>query len=206
MPANYDHIAPVYDLLSRVVFGRQIEAAQVCLLKFIPPHSRILIVGGGTGWILEKLAEEHGLGLKIDYVESSARMITLSRKRDIKDNTVNFINLPIEKYMSENLYDVIITPFIFDNFRLGKIQMVFDKLDARLMRGGMWLHADFVYDKKKPSLWQKLLLKIMYFFFRLTAGIETQELIAMDGYFITYLKEFEAYHYAGFIRSAVYRK
>jgi ubiquinone/menaquinone biosynthesis C-methylase UbiE len=110
MPANYDNIARVYDLLSRVIFGRHIEQAQVCMLEYVPSGSSILIVGGGTGWILEKLSDQYPHGLQIDYVEISAEMIVLSEKRNHKENVVNFINKPIEEFISDKSYDVIITP------------------------------------------------------------------------------------------------
>lgn len=207
MPANYDKIASVYDLLSRMIFGRNIEQAQVCMLKYVPTGSGILIVGGGTGWILEKLSEQSPHGLQIDYVEVSAKMIMLSKKRNYRVNSVNFINMPIEEFISDKQYDVIITPFILDNFSADKIGPVFAKLDERLKHNGLWLYADFVYDKAKSPLWQKFLLKVMYFFFRITSGIETQELISMDIYFAgSYEIQFEESNYFNFIRSVVYRK
>jgi ubiquinone/menaquinone biosynthesis C-methylase UbiE len=207
MAANYDKIARVYDLLSRMVFGRHIEQAQVCMLDHVPSGSSILIVGGGTGWILEKLSEEHPQGLQIDYVEVSGQMIALSQKRNYEKNKVNFINVPIEEFISNKSYDVIITPFVLDNFSADKVGSIFEKLDGRLKVNGKWLYADFVYDKVKSTLWQKLLLKVMYFFFRITSGIETQELVSMDKYFAgSYEIQFEAAHYFKFIRSAVYRK
>lgn len=207
MSTNYDNIAGVYDFLSRLIFGRHIVQAQVCLLKYVPPDSTILIVGGGTGWILERLAEEHPQGLQIDYVESSVQMIALSKKRGFKENTINFIHTPIEDFTMDKQYDVIITPFLFDNFQIEKIELVFSKLDAMLKTNGLWLYADFLYDKSPNHLWQKLLLKMMYLFFRITSTVEARELVSMDKYFApSYSIEFEEFHYFKFIRSVVYRK
>ena len=207
MPANYDSIAQVYDLTSRLVFGKAIIRAQECMLGYIQPDSNILIVGGGTGWILESISDLYPQGLYIDYVEASAQMIDLSKKRNCKDNKVNFIHLPIENFSTDKQYDVIITPFIFDNFSADKIELVFTKLDDRLKSNGLWLYTDFVYERSQSKLWQKILLKVMYLFFRITSGIETQELISMESYFApSYHKEFEASHYFKFIQSIVYRK
>jgi len=207
MPANYDHIARIYDLLSKMIYGNAIINAQVCMLRCVPQRSSILIVGGGTGWILEKLAGQYPQGLEIDYIESSATMISLSRQRDNKGNKVNFIHLPVESFATQKSYDVIITPFIFDNFKKEKIEQVFVKLDSRLKPNGLWLYADFVNDKIESRLWKKLLLKVMYLFFLITCGIETQELISMDEYFAdSYKIESEKYFYLRFIRSVVYRK
>ena len=207
MPANYDSIARIYDLTSRMVFGKAIVKAQECMLAYIGPESNILIVGGGTGWILESLSELFPQGLHIDYVEVSAQMIALSQKRNYKGNKVNFIHQPIEEFTTSTQYDIIITPFIFDNFKKGKIEVVFEKLDGQLKKEGLWLYADFIYDRSQSKLWQKLLLRVMYLFFHITCGIETQELISMDSYFApSYHKEFGASHYFKFIQSIVYRK
>ena len=207
MPSNYDSIAKVYDQASRLVYGRQIVVAQVWLLEYIPTNSKILIVGGGTGWILEEIAKKYSEGLEIDYLESSAQMLILSRKRNCKNNVVNYIHQPVEFYVSVKQYDVIITPFLFDNFPKEAIDLVFEKLSEMLKDKGRWLFADFIYEHNKSSLWQGFLLHTMYFFFRLVSQIETQTLIDMKPYFTTHYRiEMEEFFYSGFIRSAVYRK
>lgn len=205
MTANYDHIAGFYDRLSRLVFGSSIVRAQVCLLPFIPACAQILIIGGGTGWILEEIAAVHPQGLNIDYIESSAKMIALSQQRKYQNNIVHFIHQPIEDHVFAKQYDVIITPFLFDNFSKDKIALLFEKLNTTLKPNGRWLFADFVIDAQS-SLWQKLLLWVMYLFFRITSGIQTRELVPMDDFFRGYRDEFVAYHYSRFIRSTVYQK
>lgn len=207
MATNYDKIAGIYDLLSRIVFGPYIVKAQVCLIKYINPNSKILVVGGGTGWVLEELTKQHPSGLVIDYVESSAKMVGLSEKRNFGGNTVNFITLPIEDFTTVNQYDVIFTPFLFDNFKPDKTTFVFNALHTLLKSGGLWLYADFIYVDGQGTIWQKLLLKIMYFFFWVTSNIETNEIENMEPYFaLGYIKIFDAWFYAQFIRSVAYRK
>lgn len=207
MPANYDTIARIYDLLSRMIYGGDIVDAQECMLPYIHPHSSILIVGGGTGWLLESLSGRVKEGLDIDYVESSAEMIRLSEKRGYKGNKVNFIHQRVENFVIEKKYDAIITPFIFDNFQRDKIDIVFAKLDQSLKENGAWLYADFVYEPLHSPFWHKVLLRVMYLFFRITTGIETQKLVPMNNYFAAnYTIDFEAFHYFKFMKSIVYRK
>ncbi len=207
MAANYDKIAPVYDLLSRLVYGNSIRKAQCSLVQFIKPENRILLIGGGTGWILEEMAKLHTSGLTIDYVEASAKMIQLAQKKSRGNNTVRFIQTPVEDFSAAGLYDVIFTPFIFDNFNKEKAALIFKKLSPLLKSQGIWLHCDFTGDKKEDPFWQRLLLKIMYAFFRLTTGIETSKLIPIENYFQpAYQKIFEMYFYARFIQATAYRK
>ena len=207
MAANYNNIANIYDLLSRTVFGNYIVPSQVCLLRYLPSGSHVLIAGGGTGWILEEISKLHKQGLTIDYVEASAQMTALSEKRNYENNLVNFINQGIEDFTPAQPYDVILTPFLFDNFKRNKAVMLFGRLDAMLKTNGVWLFADFVLDEQKSAWWQKLLLKTMYLFFRITTHIETSELENMDSCFDQrYKKQFEARFYGRFIKAQVFQK
>ena len=207
LASNYDKISGYYDLTGRIVFGKTLVAAQVCLLKYIPANSHVLIVGGGTGWILEEFARVHQQGLMIEYIESSAKMIALSKKRKCGTNQINFIHMAAENYNTSKKYDVILTPFFFDNFQADKIQNLFTRLDSFLKKDGIWLYVDFVYDKHNGRLWQKILLKLMYFFFRITSHIETQELVNMSSFFgNSYYQINEISHYHNFIKSIVYKK
>ncbi|RZL54089.1 MAG: methyltransferase type 12, partial [Pedobacter sp.] len=72
---NYDKIANQYDTLSRLVFFKSQVNAQINQLHNIPKDSSVLIVGGGTGWILEEIVKLHPSGIKIIYVEISAKML-----------------------------------------------------------------------------------------------------------------------------------
>ena len=98
MKNNYDRIARYYDTLSRLVFFRSQIKAQTDQLQVIPPGSRILIVGGGTGWILEEIAKVQASGLSITYVEISEEMLRLSKERGVKDIEVIFIHASAEGF------------------------------------------------------------------------------------------------------------
>jgi ubiquinone/menaquinone biosynthesis C-methylase UbiE len=208
MHNNYDNIARHYDLLSRLVFRRSLITAQSRLLQYVQPGSTILIAGGGTGVILEELAKIHDRGLKITYVEISTKMIAIAKKKNRKQNEVQFIHKSVEEFVAEHPYDCILTPFLFDNFTEDGIGRIFKLLDAMLRPGGKWLFADFFYDSSRGKLWQKLLLKIMYKFFRLICKIEATTLINMENIFEQkgYEKIYEMTYYSGFIKSIVYHK
>lgn len=207
MANNYNRIAAYYDAIGRIVYGNAIVDAQKWLLQYIPAGSNILIIGGGTGWILEEIARLHKEGLSITYIDISSKMIALAQKRNYERNTVNFITGSIENYTGNELYHVIITAFLFDNFKKEKIDVVFPKLDNMLLPNCIWLYADFVNERSKNSWWQKLLLKTMYLFFRITTHIEADELIPMNPYFSEHYNIIaEERFYRQFIRSVVYQK
>lgn len=204
---NYNSLAKIYDGLSRIIFGEAIVRAQVKTLQYLTANSCILIAGGGTGWILEEISKIYSGGLIIFYVEKSAEMVKLAKKRNCKNNCVHFVETEIENFETDIKFDAILTFFLFDNFQEKKAKIIFEKLDALLKKNGVWLFSDFIYDKKKSPLWQKCVLKIMYLFFRLTTKIETTGLVNMESHFEKNFKSVnEFFLYAGFIKSVVYEK
>ncbi len=132
MPNNYNGIAKLYDALSRIVFQRCIIKAQQYLIQFISDNDSVLIVGGGTGWILEEISQLNRQNISVVYVEKSAAMIELSKKRKHENINVKFIEGAIEDYKINEQFSVILTAFLFDNFLEEKIQFVFKKLNSSL--------------------------------------------------------------------------
>jgi len=205
MSSNYDNAARFYDRLSRIVFGDTLVKAQVYLFKYIQPNAHILIIGGGTGWILEELTCIHPSGLQITYIEISSKMIALSQKRNVGDNNVIFINEAIENVTGLGEFDVVITPFLFDNFTDQTAEKVFGHINNQLKSKGLWLITDFQLTGKK---WQAALLKTMLLFFKLCCGIESSKLTDMEKYFEQ--AGYQAIHqktfFGDFIMSKAYKK
>jgi ubiquinone/menaquinone biosynthesis C-methylase UbiE len=172
MKGNYDNSAPFYDKLSRLVFGKALINAQVYLLPHIPPGANVLIVGGGTGWILEEIAKIHPSGLTITYVEISEKMTALSRKRNVGSNQVVFINKAIEQVRIRE-QGVVITPFLFDNYTDAALPATFSHIHQTLKPGGLWLNTDFQLTGK---WWQFVLLKSMLLFFKVLCGVQSWRL------------------------------
>jgi ubiquinone/menaquinone biosynthesis C-methylase UbiE len=205
MAANYNNAAWFYDGLSRLVYGHALIRAQVYLLGFIPKNTKVLVVGGGTGWILEEIAKIHPSGLQITYVEVSAKMISRAKSRTTTGNRVTFINNAIENIRLPADFDVVLTPFLFDSFTPQTLEKVFGHIHLLLKSGSRWLHADFQVTEK---WWQRLLLKLMLTFFKIVCKIEASKLPDTD-------KQFEQYGYEtvakqpffrDFVISTVYRK
>jgi 2-polyprenyl-3-methyl-5-hydroxy-6-metoxy-1,4-benzoquinol methylase len=196
---NFDRLAGSYDSLARLVFGKSIINAQVSHFSKIPERSRVLIIGGGTGSILEYLPP----GIKsIDYVEPSSKMIAKSKSRETTGN-INFTQCRIEDFKSQEQYDVIITNFFLDLYDEESLSTLIPKLQNRLKRKGLWIVTDF-YGKQK--IWQSLLLRVMYRFFRLTSGLYNQQLpdwkqiLSRSGL----VPLSEIYFYRGFIHAICY--
>ncbi|RZL40542.1 MAG: class I SAM-dependent methyltransferase [Pedobacter sp.] len=205
---NYDKIAKRYDSLSRLIYGKAQVNAQINQLKYIPENSSILIAGGGTGWILEEISKIQSIGLKITYVEISGNMINLSKARNVQDNEVKFVNIGVEDFTSEELFDVVLTPFLFDNFSAERAKVVFKKLDEMLRDNGLWLLVDFNLNGENGKWWKWIMLKSMYVFFKLLKIVEANKLTDMEPQFLTakYQVLEERFYYGRFIKASVFKK
>lgn len=183
---NYDSIAWCYDWLSFIVFGNSIKIAQIQMLPFIGKKNKVLISGGGTGWILEEIAKLHSSGLTITYIDVSEKMIRRSKNRKVGLNKIEFINKSIEEVVfSTDYYDVILTHFFFDNFSQSSSKNIFEKLHQSLKSGGKWLFSDFQL-KERKKFWQRAMINSMYLFFKITCGIQANKLPDTDIYFYSH--------------------
>lgn len=208
MAVNYNKIAGIYDWCARFVFGKSIVNAQVYLLNAIPAGSGLLVVGGGTGWILEELAKLHKQALTITYIEASEKMMQFAKRRNTGNTTVVvFINELIESTELQEQYDIAITPFLFDNFTGPKALEIFEKIDGYLKPKGAWLYTDFQITSKK-QVWQKLLLRTMYAFFKVAGIVTNDRLPDMEACFSShsYKPILTKRFYKEFIVSTVYEK
>lgn len=203
---NYDAVSSYYDRLGHLVFAGALMRSQCYFLPLIPAGARVLLVGGGSGKLLEKMSDVHPSGLTLVYVEISEQMLASARKRNLRGNRVEFVQVSIEDYPLTERFDVVITPFLFDNFLPEKAHSVHQKLHDALAPGGCWLYTDFAY-REHPPVWQYLLLRGMYAFFRKTAGVEAHGLTDPEPLFAaSYEATARRTFYSGFMEAVVYRK
>jgi len=197
---GFDRIAWVYDFLSKLAFGKSIIDSQKYFLGNIRDHSKILILGGGSGWLLAEL-----LKIKPDcevwYIDASEKMISLS-KRKIKIGYVHFIHGTELDIPVGNQFDVVITNFYLDLFTNHQLKEVIEKIQSSLNARALWITTDFVDGKK---WWQRMMLRLMYRFFRIACNIESfqlpewSRLIENAG-----MKEIESkFFYKGFIKTVL---
>lgn len=208
MPNGYDRLARWYDHLSQIIYFGRIQRAQAFGLESIQPKSKVLIVGGGTGLILEHIARLDIQRLQIDYVEASPAMIDMARKRVYGANEINFIASAWPDVDAAVEYDVIITQFFLDSFQDSQFDSIFSSLDECLKTDGFWIVADFQLSKGIKRLWQQSMLVLMYLFFKFTVGISASRLEDIQDHFKRKLYQRVEYQlfFGAFIFSSVYQK
>ncbi len=69
------------------------------------------------------------------------------------------------------------------------------KLDNHLKGGGLWLFSDFRIGSGFNKIWQLALLRLMYLFFKFSAGLNNRKLYTYEKFFtlLNFIKVEEKY-------------
>ncbi len=168
---DFDRIAFAYDRLTKLVFGNAIIHSQKFFLHRIPEGSNVLILGGGTGWILTELLKIKK-NVNVCYIDASKNMLAMAKEKLIPREQIQFILGTENDIPSEHKFDCIITNFYFDLFTDESLPVALNKIKQALALNAKWIATDFV----EIRWWQKLMLKAMHFFFKLMSNVESQKL------------------------------
>ena len=144
---GFDRLAKGYDLLVALVYGRSLRKAQSWYLERVKPGSKVLILGGGTGWFLEELLRT-GRVAEVDYVELSGRMLELSQKRvevqlPQEKDRVNWILGTVYDLEERPCYDLICTLCFLDLFEGEELESEVQAIIKRISPQGNWYFSVF---------------------------------------------------------------
>lgn len=170
---NYGRIAPFYQLLSQIIFGKSLIHAQQKVLASIPPKNRLLILGGGDGEIFKNLKNFPD---SIDFVEVSSKMINLAKTKTTFP--VNWIHENTFRFQPNGTYDYIYLPFLLDNFTPEQAGTLISSFKNWSSQNGIVIITDY---PEKPAEWQKVLLKTMYLFFKIVSGLKVNQMPPVSG-------------------------
>jgi tRNA (cmo5U34)-methyltransferase len=201
---GFDSVAFMYDWLARLVFGNEIVRAQKCYLNALKNAKEVLIIGGGTGWIAREVLNVSP-SIHVTYIEASQQMLNLTvRKITSRESRVTLIHGIHEDIVSNKVYDAVITNFFLDLFKEEDLAGVISRIKSHLDKNSLWLISDFENCNKG---WQKILLYVMYYFFRVTSRVSTKKLANWRAVmFREGLKEMKCERfYHGFIYSGLYQ-
>ncbi|MTI20624.1 class I SAM-dependent methyltransferase [Fulvivirga sp. RKSG066] len=201
---NFNFIAPVYDFLARLVFFGAIKRSQLALLSELKSCKEVLIVGGGSGWILSAL-DALQAPMKITYLEKSTVMLGMSKnRRPLKYLKVDFVLGDIQE-LPKVIYDGVITNYFLDVLSEVELKTTMSLIDTQSSANVKWLCTDF----KPAQVWyHRPLLSIMFLFFKLTAQIGSKQILDFDKYFrgLNYNQKMYRHFYNQLIKTAIYEK
>lgn len=186
-------MASVYDRLASLVFGKQWRKIQMAPAFRVQDKQEILVVGGGSGKVLEGLHQDQ----RVTYVELSGRMIERAKGR-ISVAQIDFIAGDYLTWDNALKFDVILFPFFLDVFSESNLQLILAKARKELGPHGE-LH---VIDFKKGGAFRNSLVKLMYIFFRSIASLEGKKLLDLDHKIAN--AGFERIHYQEFFNDWIF--
>ena len=168
---GFNRVAPFYDGLARLVFGSAIMEAQLHFITEINAKDKVLILGGGTGWILKELQTRKPY-CEIVYVETSSAMMTRAKRNVLYADNVTFFNWDIGE-LEKKEFNVVIAPFFFDLFSQSTLKKTIRVIQERTAENSKWIVTDFI---DNGTWWQGIMLSTMILFFRIMARMKAKEL------------------------------
>ena len=200
---NYNLIAPVYDVFKYLVFGNSLTRANHFYLENIKEASSIMLVGGGTGELLEHFSASQ----TVDYVEPSTSMLKRSKKRNYSC-TVHFHPCSIQELPINKTYDALVFPFVLDLFNQTEVTNIIKKCEPFLRDDAVILISDFYPADDFIKRWKKLLLRTVIVFFRMTTNHQHSKIVnihnALQSSDYKKVRSEEFYH--GMVFASVWKK
>lgn len=178
--ADFGPVAFFYDALAGLVFGGALRRAQrATLAAGLPsgPAPRVLVLGGGAGWVLSEIWRQRPQA-QVLYLEVSAAMLARTQARLRRHPAPPGATVELRQGTEASLapterFDVIITFFVLDCFPAPALPGALARLQAARQPGAPWLVADF-----RPARrgWRRGLLGLMYWFFGFTVGLRARQM------------------------------
>ncbi len=178
LPTGFDAVAWCYDVLAGLVFGPALKKAQRAALAGLPAGApRVLVLGGGTGWVLTEVLRLRPQATVL-YLEASTRMLARARARLHREMPqagarVAFRHGTQAMLLPHERFEALVTFFVLDCISASEITRALAQLRAAMRLGAVWLLADF---RPAHRGWRRVLLGLMYAFFRLTTGLRARAL------------------------------
>lgn len=206
---GFDQLSTVYDLMAGLVYGKSLKKAQTKFLGNIPKDAKVLMLGGGSGWLLVELIKKVS-PKDVAYVEISPKMKALAQKKlkiafgESPKTKIDWSTSDVWQLEPGQSFDVVICPCFLDLFPDEMQAALLEKIEKSCKPEAKMLLTDFRKASVWPMSWiSRLLIWIMYRFFRICCGIPAKSLPNFDRHLSAagWELELEAYFFGGMIQS-----
>ncbi len=165
--------------------GQILQRGRIAFLAEATTSRRALLLGEGPGRFLVELlrANPH---VHVTCVERSPRMIQAARaemKRQGADAArATFLQQDALTWQPpHSAFDLVVTSFFLDCFRREELERLVSKVSVGATDQAGWLLTDFRQPDRGWRKWRaKLVLALMYAFFRFTTGLSASKLTPPD--------------------------
>ncbi|WP_339789978.1 class I SAM-dependent methyltransferase [uncultured Imperialibacter sp.] len=173
MANGFNLLAPVYDPLARLVFGKCIDRSQCHFFGGARNVKSTLVAGGGTGRFFEEYFRQHP-DSQLVFIEKSPGMIAKAQSRTTPLMNTRFVRADFLTHSEADPYDLVLLPFFLDIFSHESVERIVKSVSQVSKPNTLLIVTDFVEQEKRG--WKSLLIGGMYLFFRLTCDIEAHRL------------------------------
>ena len=181
-PANFDRLARLYAPLEWLSFGRALSRRRRCFLADprVASAQRALVLGDGDGRFTAALVERYP-ALEVTAVDASADMLEELERRVRAKTPSAALDLQCADLRTWSVtgagYDLVVSHFVFDCLTTPDLAGLVARIAPALAPRARWLVSDFAIPSH--ALWTpiaQLLLRFLYFAFRLLTGLEVTQL------------------------------
>ncbi len=162
---NFDFVAPFYDQFVRLIFGSEIRCATNHFLDTVNSTDSVLILGGGTGELLEAMPRCR----EIVFLDKSSAMIQKAEGRNCQ-SPVEFIRSDFIGYMFQKQFEVVICPFFLDCFTTQNLTLILSEIQQLSSTNSKLMITDFQRKESSVLVWW------MHLFFSVFACLESKKL------------------------------
>jgi len=156
---NADHLAPFYEFLEHISFGRSLDGRFLVSLLSANP------------------------AVEVDYLDLSQKMADLAESRVARldrqsRKRVRFFVADIRQFGPRpDGYDLIATHFFLDCFSDAQLSAIVPRIAAWTTPSVLWLLSEFREARESHRrLWTHSIIRSLYAAFRLTTGLQVQHL------------------------------
>lgn len=185
---SFDALAPHYRWLEFVLAGNKLQRCRTAFLDDIPQAGNILLLGEGNGRFLPACRQRFR-DARITCVDASAVMLAQAHQRLMHraptHHPVQFVHADVLAWTppSNAAYDLIVTNFFLDCFRTEQLEQITRIVGCASAKNANWLIADFqVASGSVKQLRSKVILWMMYIFFRAATRLPAGKLIPPDSF------------------------
>lgn len=174
-PENFDPLARSYIWLERAAFGKGLQRVRNHHITDLSSSRSILILGDGDGRFVHALHHTNPRA-SIVSVDNSEKMVERARQRFVnfsRNDITWFVKDALQMDYSTHTFDAVVTHFFLDLFSPQQQEELILKITPSLQKNALWLYGDFLEGHR---LRNRIWLKALYTFFRLTCKIRNQSL------------------------------
>lgn len=180
---SFDTLAPYYRSMELLLAGDILQRCRIAFIAEAINSRRALLLGEGPGRFLDELLRSNP-HVQVTCVERSPRMIEAARRRLGESDLlrVNFEQADALTWQPpREAFDLVVTHFFLDCFCRDELRSLVLKISGAATEDARWLLADFREPERGWRRWRgRIVLTLMYGFFRLATGLSAARLTPPD--------------------------